>query len=345
MRAIVLVAPGGLDRLQLADIPPPAPPAPGWVHVQVHAAALNRLDLFVADGIPGGAPILPHVVGADGAGVVVALGAGVTRAALGDEVMFDPGVSCGSCAACRSGDEPFCEHYGILGEHLPGTLAEVVAVPAENLAPRPQGWSWAESAAFSLVALTAWRMLVGRAGVRAGETVLIWGAGGGVAQAAIGIAKHLGARVIATSSSADKLALARRLGADVTIDHTTQDVVAVVKEETGRKGCAVVVDSVGEATWDRSLRCLGRGGRLVVCGATSGPDARFDLRRLFWHQWSILGSTMGSRAEYRAVAALAAQGLFKPVVDSTVPFDRALDAFHRLAAGSQAGKLVIEVCP
>ena len=345
MRALVLVALGGLDSLQLADIPTPAPPASGWVHVRVRAAALNRLDLFVADGVPGGAPLLPHIVGADGAGSVIALGDGVTGVALGDEVMFDPGVSCGTCAACRAGDKPFCEHFRILGEHLPGTIAEVVAVPAANLAPRPPGWSWAECAAFSLAALTAWRMLVTRARIRSGETVLIWGAGGGVAQACIGIAKHLGARVIATSSSADKLALARSLGADLTIDHGAQDVVAEVKGATDRKGCQVVVDSVGQATWDRSLRCLARGGRLVVCGATSGPAAAFDLRRLFWYQWSILGSTMGSRAEYRAVAALAAQGLLKPVVDTTVPLERALDAFHRLASGSQAGKLVIEVSP
>ena len=343
MRALVLVAPGGLDRLQLADIPTPAPPAPGWVHVRVRAAALNRLDLFVADGVPGGAPVLPHTVGADGAGVVSALGPGVTAVAVGDEVMFDPGVSCGDCPACRAGDEPFCEQFGILGEHLPGTIAEVVAVPAANLAPRPAGWSWAEAAAFSLAGLTAWRMLVTRARLRAGETVLIWGAGGGVAQACIGIAKHLGAHVITTSSSTDKLGLARRLGADEVIDHAKEDVVARVKELTGRRGCQVVVDSVGQATWDRTLRCLARGGRVVVCGATSGPEASFDLRRLFWHQWSLLGSSMGSRAEYRAVCALAAQGLFRPVVDSTVPFDQALAAFHRLSAGAQAGKLVIEV--
>jgi NADPH:quinone reductase-like Zn-dependent oxidoreductase len=345
MRALVLTALGGLDHLELADIPTPAPPAPGWVHVRVKAAALNRLDLFVAAGVPGGAPVLPHVVGADGAGIVSAVGTGVTSVKVGDEVMFDPGVSCGACTACRASDEPFCDSYGILGEHLPGTMAEVVAVPAANLAPRPVGWSWAECAAFSLAALTAWRMLSSRARLRAGETVLVWGAGGGVAQACIGIAKHLGARVIATSSSADKLALARRLGADEVIDHAKEEVVARVKELTARKGCQVVVDSVGQATWDRTLRCLARGGRVVVCGATSGPDASFDLRRLFWHQWSFLGSTMGSRAEYRAVAALAAQGLLRPIVDSTVPLERAREAFLRLSAGSQAGKLVIEVSP
>lgn len=345
MRALVLTATGGLDRLALADLPTPTPPAPGWVHIGVRAAALNRLDLFVVSGIPGGAPVLPHIVGSDGAGVVTAVGPGVTTTTVGDEVMFDPGTSCGHCAACRADDQPFCPEYRILGEHLHGTVAEIVAVPAANLAPRPRGWSWSETAAFSLAALTAWRMLVTRARLRAGETVLVWGAGGGVAQAAIQIAKHLGARVIATSSSTDKLALATRLGADAVIDHATQDVPAEVKRITEGTKCAVVVDSVGQATWERTQRCLARGGRVVVCGATSGPEAGFDLRRLYWNQWSFLGSTMGGHAEYQAVAALAAQGLLRPVVDRTVPFDHAVDAFHRLAAGAQAGKLVIEVTP
>ena len=345
MRALVLTATGGLDRLALTDLPTPVPPAPGWVHVRVKAAALNRLDLFTVAGIPGGAPVLPHIVGSDGAGIVAAVGAGVSTAKVGDEVMFDPGVSCGECAPCRADDHPFCERYAILGEHLHGTAAELVAVPAVNLAPRPRGWSWSETAAFSLAALTAWRMLVTRARVRSGETVLVWGAGGGVAQASIQIAKHFGARVIATSSSAEKLALATRLGADAVIDHATQDVPAEVKRITNGAKCAVVMDSVGKATWERTQRSLARGGRVVICGATSGPEASFDLRRVFWNQWSFLGSTMGSRSEYRAVAALAAQGLLRPVVDRTVPLDRALDAFHRLAAGAQAGKLVIEVSP
>ena len=345
MRALVLTATGGLDRLALADVPPPPPPPRGWVHVRIAAAALNRLDLFVAGGIPGGAPERPHRVGSDGAGPGVAVGEGVTPARPGDEVMFDPGISCGDCDACRAGDEPFCRAYRILGEHVHGTVAELVALPADNLAPRPRGWSWAEAAAFSLATLTAWRMLVTRARLTRGETVLVWGAGGGVAQAAIRIAAHLGARVIATSSSPEKLALARELGAELALDHRAQDVVAEVKAATGRRGCQVVVDSVGQATWDRSLRVLARGGRLVSCGATSGPEAALDLRRLFWHQWSLLGSTMGTRAEYRAVAALAAEGLLRPHVDSVVPLARAPEAFHRLAEGRQAGKLVIEVTP
>ena len=345
MRALALVATGGLDQLQVMEVADPAPPGPGEVQLRIRSAALNRLDLFVADGIPGGAPQLPHVVGADGAGVIAAVGAGVTGWKVGDEVMFDPGVSCGECPACRAGDDPFCTTYQILGEHRHGTLAELLTLPARNLAPRPAGWSWHETAAFSLAALTAWRMLVTRARLRSGETVLIWGAGGGVAQGCIGIAKQFGARVIATGSSAAKLMLARSLGADLVIDHATQDVVAEVKGATGRKGCEVVVDNVGAATWERSLRSLARGGRLVSCGATSGPAASVDLRRLFWHQWSILGSTMGGRSEYRAVCALAARGLLRPVVDSAVPLDQAVDAYRRLASGAQAGKLVIEVSP
>lgn len=343
MRALALVATGGLDQLKVMEVADPAPPGPGEVQVRIRSAALNRLDLFVADGIPGAAPVLPHVVGADGAGVIAAVGAGVTGFKVGDEVMFDPGVSCGECPACRADDDPFCRTYQILGEHRHGSVAELVTIPARNLAPRPAGWSWNETAAFSLTALTAWRMLVNRAKVRTGETVLVWGAGGGVAQMCIGIAKQFGARVIATSSSAAKLELARSLGADLVIDHGSQDVIAEVKEATGKKGCEVVVDCVGQATWERSLRCLARGGRLVSCGATSGPAASFDLRRLFWHQWSILGSTMGSRSEYRAVSALAAQGLLKPVVDAAVPLEQAVDAYRRLASGAQAGKVVIEV--
>jgi NADPH:quinone reductase-like Zn-dependent oxidoreductase len=345
MRALVLTATGGLDGLAVADLPRPGAPPAGWVTLQVRAAALNRLDLFVAGGIPGAAPVLPHIVGADGAGVVVEVGAGVTTAKPGDEVMFDPGISCGECGPCRADDAPFCTTYQILGEHRHGSAAEFIQVPALNLAPRPAGWSWAEAAGFSLAALTAWRMVVNRARLRAGETILIWGAGGGVAQMCIGIAKHLGARVIATSSTPDKLDLARALGADAVIDHATADVVAEVKQLTERRGCQVVVDNVGQATWERSLRSLARGGRVVSCGATSGPAAAFDLRRLFWHQWSILGSTMGGRSEYRAVAALAQQGSLRPVIDTTVPLDRAIDAFRRLHSGAQAGKIAIEVTP
>jgi NADPH:quinone reductase-like Zn-dependent oxidoreductase len=218
-----------------------------------------------------------------------------------------------------------------------------VVIPAANLAPVPDAMSWAEAAAFPLATLTAWRMLTTRAAVRAGETVLVWGAGGGIAQAAIRVAVHLGARVIAASGSDAKLAIARRLGAAETINHATQDVVAEVKRITGRRGADVVVDSVGEQTWPVSLRAIARGGRLVTCGATSGPMVQLDVRRLFWHQWTILGSTMGSRREFAEVTALAQEGKLRPVVDRVVPLGEGVSAFQRMARGEQAGKLVIEV--
>lgn len=343
MRALTLTAPGGISFLKVQDVPPPPAPAPGWVLVRVRAAALNHLDLFVAGGLPGVRPPFPFPVGADGAGTVSAIGAGVTTVRPGDDVLIDPGVSCGTCGACRAGEEPLCERFGILGEHLPGTMAELVAVPAANLAPKPPTMPWPQAAAFSLVTLTAWRMLTTRARLAAGETVLVWGAGGGVAQAAIAIAVHLGARVIATSSRPEGRERARALGADVLVDHRREDVVAAVKQATGGRGADVVVDSVGRDTWERTLGAVARGGRVVTCGGTSGPDLTLDVRRLFWRQWSILGSTMGSHAEYRAVTGLAAAGKLWPVVDQVVPLEDAVRAYQRLDAGQQTGKLVIEV--
>ncbi|HEX6090596.1 MAG TPA: zinc-binding dehydrogenase [Gemmatimonadales bacterium] len=343
MRALTLTALGGIEHLALREMPDPEIGAPGEVRIRIHAAAINRLDLFVVNGLPKFSLPLPHVVGSDGAGVVESIGSAVTGLNVGDRVMLDPGVSCGECAACRRGDHPLCERYAILGEHRSGTIAEYVVVPAANAAPVPADMGWPEAAAFPLATLTAWRMLVTRARLAAGETVLIWGAGGGVAQAAIQVARHLGANVIATSSSDAKLELARRLGADHTVNHATGDVVAEVKRITERRGAQVVVDSVGERTWPHSLRCLARGGRLVTCGATTGPMVEIDIRRLFWHQWSLLGSTMGSREEFREVVRLAHAGKLRPHVDRVVPLDSAVDAFRLLAEGEQSGKLVIEV--
>ena len=343
MRALTLRGPGGLDQLEVRDVAVPALVEADDVRIAVHAAALNRLDLFVAHGLPGIELEYPHVVGADGAGTVESVGAAVTGVRSGQRVMINPGVSCGRCEMCAGGEDPLCERYAILGEHRPGTAAEYVVVPAANTAPVPDSWSWAEAAAYPLVTLTAWRMLVTRARLRAGETVLIWGAGGGVAQAAIGIAVHLGAEVIVTSGTDAKLAQARELGAAHVINHASGDVAAEVKRITNRRGADVVVETVGEATWDRSQRCLARTGRLVVCGATSGPHVALDLRRLFWRQWSVLGSTMGSRSEFAEVVALAHAGRLRPRVDSVVPLAASRAAYERLARGEQSGKLVIEV--
>lgn len=343
MRALALDGVGGLEHLSLQEVADPEIGAPDEVRVAIRAAALNRLDLFVVEGLPGTAPAFPHVVGSDGAGVVESVGSAVEHLEPGDRVMLNPGVSCGECPACARGDHSLCDRFAILGEHRAGTVADYVVVPAANAAPVPPDMSWAEAAAFPLATLTAWRMLTTRAQVRAGETVLVWGAGGGVAQAAIRIAVHLGATVIATSGSDAKLELARRLGAAETINHAAQDVVAQVRRITRKRGADVVVDSVGEKTWPASLRSIARGGRLVTCGATSGPHVELDVRRLFWHQWTILGSTMGSRGEFTQITALAHQGRLRPVVDSVVPMEQGVSAFRRLASGEQSGKLVIEV--
>jgi NADPH:quinone reductase-like Zn-dependent oxidoreductase len=282
-------------------------------------------------------------MGSDGAGTVEQVGSGVSHSRPGDRVLLNPGISCGSCASCRSGEQPLCPQFQVLGEHRAGTIAEYVVVPARNLAPVPPSMSWSEAAGFTLATLTAWRMLIGRARLRPHETVLIWGIGGGVALAALKIAKHAGARAIVTSSSDDKLAGARALGADVTLNHARVDVSKEVRALTDRRGVEVVVDSVGEATWEQSLRCLARMGRLVTCGGTSGAMVSTDVRKLFWYQWTIMGSTMGNDAEFEAVTRLAHAGRLWPEIDRTYPLAEAPAAFRRLADGAQLGKIIIQV--
>ena len=308
MKALALDAVGGIEHLAVHELPRPEIEQPGDVRVRVHAAALNRLDLFVAGGLPGVRYTFPHIVGSDGAGVVEAVGSAVARVRVGDRVMINPGIACGRCPACLEGEESLCATFRVVGEHRAGTAAEYVVVPEENLAPVPGDMPWPQAAGFTLATLTAWRMLTTRARLRPGETVLIWGIGGGVALAALQIVVHLGGRAIVTSGSDAKLEVARRLGAEVALNHASADVVAEVRRLTGGRGADVVLDSIGEARWQDSLRALRRGGRLVVCGATTGPMIALDLRRLFWHQWSILGSTLGSRREYAEIVASGEPG-------------------------------------
>ena len=348
MRACVLTGTGGdpADNLKIIDVPDAPTPQAGEVRVAVRAAALNHLDLFVAEGLPGSGPRFPHVVGADGAGVVESVGSGVTNVRVGDRVLVNPGISDYTCEFCLAGEHSLCVNYRLLGEHLPGTIAQLVTLPAPNVARVPSlspELTWAEGAAFSLVTLTAWRMVVTRAQLKAGETVLIWGIGGGVSLAALQIAKLLGARAIVTSSHDAKLAAARRLGADVTINHRTQKVSQEVRALTEKRGVEVVVENVGEATWDESLRCLKRGGRVVTCGATSGPQVRMDLRRVFWHHYTIMGSTMGNAREYAEVVRRLGAGELRPIVDRVYPMSEARQAYERLAKGEQLGKVVVEV--
>jgi len=345
MRALAMSGTGGLEHLAVVELPRPRIQHADEVLVRIHAAGLNRLDLFVVAGLPGIDYAFPHVVGSDGAGVVEAIGDDVEEVRPGDRVMINPGLSCGHCPACREEEESLCATFRVVGEHRAGTAAEFVVVPAANLARVPETMPWSQAAAFSLATLTAWRMLVTRAQVRAGETALIWGVGGGVAMAALQIARLLGVRAIVTSGSDAKLEAARRLGADETINHASANVVAEVRRLTGGRGVDVVVDSVGERSWQDSLRAMRRGGRLVICGATSGPMVSLDLRRLFWHQWSVLGSTSGNRREYGEVVRLAHQGQLWPIVDCVVPLAEWPVALQRMERGEQIGKLVLEVSP
>lgn len=344
MRALCLTASGGPEKLSLIELPSPPLAHPGAVRIGVRNVALNHLDLWVARGLPGvPVPSYPHIVGCDGAGVVLEVGAAVTHLAVGDRVVLNPGWGCGECDACRTGDDVFCRHFGVQGEHRSGTAAEEIVVPGRAAVAIRGEWSWPEAAAFPLATLTAWRMLTTRARLTRGESVLIWGIGGGVALAALQIARHLGARVAVTSSSPAKLARAGALGAELLIDHATDpDIAATMKAHFGH-GADVIVDSVGSATWARSLKALRPGGRLVTCGATTGHDVQVDLRRLFWFQWSLLGSTMGTPREFAEVVALGEAGLLRPPIDAVLPLADGSEAYRRLGAAEQFGKLVLEV--
>jgi NADPH:quinone reductase-like Zn-dependent oxidoreductase len=338
MKAIFFTEHGSNDVLQYGERPTPVP-GPGEVRVAIRAAALNRLDIFVRNGIPG-VP-LPQIPGGDGAGVVDALGEGVSGLTPGDRVLLQPGVSDGSCEFCRAGQQSLCVTYRILGEHLPGTFAEAIVVPAGNVFPIPEGLSMAQAAAFPLAYQTAWRMIVGRAAVRAGETVLIHGVGGGVAWAAMEIALLAGARVLATTSGPEKAQRAREAGAELVVDYAQEDVGQAVRRHTGKRGADVIVDTVGETTWMTSLRSAARGGRIVTCGATSGPNPKEEIRLLFWKQLSILGSTMANDHEFRALYDAVAAGKLKPRVDRTFPLSQARAAYAYMEEGRQHGKIVL----
>jgi NADPH:quinone reductase-like Zn-dependent oxidoreductase len=340
---VTISAFGGLEQIEVrSDIAVPEP-GPGAVRVRLRAAALNHLDLFTLGGLPGVTIRPPWILGADGAGVIDATGEGVESLRSGDTVVINPGISDGTCEYCRAGEQSMCIRFGLLGEHHPGTLAEFIVVPARNVRRIPDDIPIEIAAAYTLAALTAWRMLVTKAQVGPEDDVLIWGIGGGVAQAALHIAKARGARVWVTSGSDEKLERARELGADETINHRTTSVGKEIRARTAKRGVSVVVDSVGQKTWDQSLIALGRAGRLVTCGGTSGPSVRTDVRRLFWNQWTIMGSTMGNDEEFDAVTAELVENRPEPVIDSVFDLEESRRGFERLAAGEQFGKIVIRI--
>ena len=344
VQALTISSHGGLDRIECRDdLPVPAVQRPGDVRIRVHAVALNRLDLFVVGGLPNVTINAPWVLGADASGVVESIGSDVTTVAVGDHVVVNPGLSDRTCEYCKEGEQPLCPRFGILGEHFPGTLAEYLVIPATNVRTIPKGISLDEASAFTLATLTAWRMLVSRARVHPREDVLIWGIGGGVALAALQICKEIGARTWVVSSSNEKLERAATLGADVLLNRNEVDVAKAIREQTNKRGVDVVADNVGQDTWQQSLRALGRRGRLVTCGATSGPFVETDVRRLFWNQWSILGSTMGNDDEFEMIVKAYGEGRLRPVVDSVHSISDGRAAFERLASGKQFGKVVVRV--
>jgi NADPH:quinone reductase-like Zn-dependent oxidoreductase len=341
MKALVFYEHGGLEQLQYADVAEPVV-GPHEALVQVKAVALNRLDLWVRTGIPGLQLAMPHIGGSDIAGVVAAVGEEVDSAWVGRRVVINPSLSCGRCEYCLAGQQCLCVRFKILGEHTPGGMAEYVVAPAANLYAIPDDFPFAEAAAAPLAFQTAWRALISQARLRAGERVLILGAGGGVATAAIQIAKLAGAYVYGVTSTAEKERRARELGADETINYRQTDFSKEIWQRTGKRGVDVVLENVGPATWKGSVRALRKGGRLVIFGATTGRFAETDLNLLFWNQPSLIGSTMANNAEFAEVMGLVFSRRLRPVVDRVLPLSAGAEAQRILEAGEQFGKIVLE---
>jgi NADPH:quinone reductase-like Zn-dependent oxidoreductase len=342
MKAIVFHQHGGPEVLKYTEAPDPTPRA-NEVLVRVKACALNHLDLWVRRGLPNVPIPLPHVPGSDVAGEIAQIGADVATMRVGQKVVLAPLVSCGKCAACIAGLDNRCRQATNLGYMIDGGCAEFVRAPEVNCVPYPENLKWEEAASIPLVFQTAWHMLLARAELQPGEDVLILGAGSGVGTAAIQIAKFFGARVIATAGSDEKLAKAKELGADHLINHKTQKIRDEVRRITNKRGVDVVFEHVGIATWDDSLASLAASGRLVTCGATTGYDAKLDLRFLFSRQLSLLGSYMGTKAELHSVMRLVANGRLKPIVDRIFPLPEAAAAHAYLELGLQFGKVVLSV--
>jgi NADPH:quinone reductase-like Zn-dependent oxidoreductase len=340
MKAVWLEKHGGPEVLQVVDRPEPKP-GPDDALIAVKCCGINHLDVWVRLGGPRGFPI-PLIPGSDAVGVVERAPA-ASGFKPGDEVVVYPAAGCGRCKACERGDDQLCVDFKIFGAWRDGGLAAKLAVPARNLIPKPKNLSWEEAGAVAINYVTAWHMLTARAALRPGETILIQAAGSGVSTAAIQLAHFLGARIIATSSTPAKLEHARRAGADETIDYRSENVLERVQQLTGGLGADVVLDHVGKANWDADVRALAKGGRLVFCGTTSGPEVQANLAAIYFKGQSILGSTMGTRDELRTVLHLMGADRFRPVIDGVYPLERIQEVHRRLESGGQTGKLVVRV--
>lgn len=340
MKAVVFHEHGGPDKLSYEEVPV-SKIAADEVLVKVKACSINHLDIWVRQGIPAYKTQLPHISGCDIAGIVEKVGEKVEGIRPGDEVVVAPGLSCFKCEYCLSGNDNICTSYKIIGAHTDGGFAEFAKAPAINIIPKPENLSFEEAAAYPLVFLTAWHMLITEAGLKPGQAVLVLGAGSGIGSAAIQIAKLAGAFVIATAGAEDKLKKARELGANEVINHEKEDFSKKAKEITGGRGVDIVFEHVGPATWDKSILSLAKNGTLVTCGATTGPEIRMDLRYVFSKQLSILGSIMGTRADLLEVTRLMSRGRLKPVIDSVYPLKEARTAQERMLERKNFGKIIV----
>ncbi|MCC6733738.1 MAG: zinc-binding dehydrogenase [Candidatus Omnitrophica bacterium] len=343
MKAACIFEHGDLEKVRIENIDAPHP-GPGEVLLEVHSAALNHLDIWVRKGRPGSSYSYPHVLGSDAAGVVLKLGEGVNDIKAGDEVILNPGLSCGKGEFCERGEQNVDPAFGIMGLSRSGAFAEQICVPSGNLLPKPSHLDWNEAAALPLAYLTAWRMLMTRACLAPGETVLIHGIGGGVAIAGLQLARLAGAEVLATSSSDEKLERARKLGARHTINYRSNpEVGKAVRELTGGRGVDIAFDTVGAATWPVNFEAVRRGGRIVHCGVTGGAAVQANISALYWNHLTVMGSTMGSHADFRQMVRAVSVAGMKPVIDQVFPLDQARQAMGRMEAGEQFGKIVLKV--
>ncbi|MEJ2648121.1 MAG: zinc-binding dehydrogenase [Sedimentisphaerales bacterium] len=343
MKAVIIKKHGGPEVVNIEDVNDPIA-QPGEVVVEVRSAALNHLDIWVRNGRGSRTFAKPHILGSDASGVIVTKGNDVHGVKEGDEVVINPGLSCGRCEFCRRGQQSECASFGIVGMARDGTFAEKVAVPASNIWPKPAHLSFDEAAALPLSYVTAWRMLITRAKLKSSDTILIHGIGGGVASACLMFAKLMNAEVIATSSFHEKLKKAEKLGADHSINYmTTPDVANAVNELTSGRGVDIVVDAVGAATWETDLKVARRGGRIVLCGVTTGAQAETNMQRVYWNQLTVLGSTLGSDDDFRQMLKTVNNNKLKPVIDSVHPLEKVKDAMTRMERAEQFGKIVLNV--
>jgi NADPH:quinone reductase-like Zn-dependent oxidoreductase len=340
MKAVVFHQHGGPEVLHLEDVPDPTP-SRDEVLIEVKAASINHIDIFLRRGMPGVKVLMPKIIGSDASGVIRQIGPDVTNLRVGQRVTINPGISCGHCEFCAAGFGSQCVSYAMVGENTDGAYAQLLKVPAHIVLPIPDSFSFEEAAAAPLVFLTAWSMMISKGNIRPGEDVLILGAGAGVGTAAIQIAKMTGCRVFATASSQEKLERATQLGADFVINYKTEEFDKKIRDLTDRRGVDVVVDYIGADTWVRSLRSARRGGRVLTCGATTGFAPQTDLRQIFFRQVQVLGSTMGSHREFLDVMKCVFRGQLKPVIDRVLPLSEAAKGHELIEQRAIFGKIVL----